>query len=146
MLGRYPCQTKASRSGSRTRFSLPASSKRHSSTRSATSLNRAKLVPPPSYVAPSGYGAPGQIFIAGRLARVAQQRSDALARGLLHPAADEPDGCARAERRTSEELVDRPALGRLHAEITQRLLGEGQMRRVRPEPRGLLTVSCVGED
>src|SRR3954454_11873329 len=105
MLGRYPCQTKASRSGSRTRFSLPASSKRHSSTRSATSLNSAKLVPLPSYVAPSGYGAPGHIFIAGRLARVAEERSDPLARGLLHPAADETDGCAGAERGAREQLV-----------------------------------------
>src|SRR3954453_4774256 len=118
MLGRYPCQTKASRSGSRTRFSLPASSKRHSSTRSATSLNRAKLVPLPSYVAPSGYGAPGQIFIAGRLARVAQEPSDALARGLLHPAADETNRRTGAERRPGKELVDRSALGRLNAEVT----------------------------
>ncbi len=44
-----------------TRVSCRASSsKRHSSTRSATSLKSAKLVPLPSNVAPSGYGVPGQ--------------------------------------------------------------------------------------
>ena len=41
----------------------PAASNKHSWTRSATSENRAKLVPEPSQVAPSGYAAPGQICI-----------------------------------------------------------------------------------
>src|SRR6185503_19958552 len=42
------------------RDSPPSSSNRHSSTRSAASLNRAKFVPLPSNVAPSGYADPGQ--------------------------------------------------------------------------------------
>src|SRR5580704_12270732 len=63
MAGRYPCQTKPSTSVSSTRDSDPASSNRHSSTRSATSENRAKFVPHPSHVAPSGYAAPGQVCI-----------------------------------------------------------------------------------
>src|SRR4028118_2336219 len=49
------------------RCSEPSSSTRHSSTRSATSENRAKLVPAPSNVAPSGYGLPGQISMTPQL-------------------------------------------------------------------------------
>ena len=45
----------------RARVSLPSSSNRQSSTRSATSEKRAKLVPAPSKVAPRGYAVPGQI-------------------------------------------------------------------------------------
>src|SRR3954451_22154857 len=45
------------------RCSLPCSSKRQSSTFSATSLKMAKLVPVPSYVAPSGYAVPGQTWV-----------------------------------------------------------------------------------
>src|SRR3954464_1128341 len=45
------------------RCSLPCSSKRQSSTFSATSLNMAKLVPVPSYVAPGGYAVPGQTWV-----------------------------------------------------------------------------------
>ena len=48
------CQTSASRSVIGTRVSLPSASNRHSSTDSAISENSAKLVPAPSYVAPSG--------------------------------------------------------------------------------------------
>ena len=40
------------------------SSNRHSSTRSATSENRAKFVPHPSHVAPSGYGVPARYAFA----------------------------------------------------------------------------------
>ena len=42
---------------------IAGSSNRHSSTPSATSENRAKLLPRPSHAAPSGYGAPGQMCI-----------------------------------------------------------------------------------
>src|SRR5579862_8413621 len=42
----------------------PESSKRHNSTFSACSENKAKFTPSPSQVAPSGYGLPGQT-IAG---------------------------------------------------------------------------------
>ncbi|SKY85806.1 Uncharacterised protein [Mycobacteroides abscessus subsp. abscessus] len=42
------------------RRSCPSLSIRHRSTASATSENSEKLVPTPSYVAPSGYGVPGQ--------------------------------------------------------------------------------------
>src|SRR5258707_745264 len=56
-----PCQTKPSTSGSVTLASAPSASNRHSSTFSAASLNTAKFVPEPSYVAPSGYALPGQI-------------------------------------------------------------------------------------
>src|SRR6185312_11503492 len=52
--GRYPCQTNPSTSCRSTRVSVPSSSNRQSSTRSATSENSPKLVPAPSYVAPSG--------------------------------------------------------------------------------------------
>src|SRR5659263_277305 len=51
----------ASSSVSSNRVSSPARLNKQSSTRSATSENRAKFVPMPSYVAPSGYGVPGQI-------------------------------------------------------------------------------------
>jgi hypothetical protein len=44
--------------GRTTRSSRPASSNRHSSTRSATREKTAKFVPSPSYVAPSGYSSP----------------------------------------------------------------------------------------
>src|ERR1700736_3519848 len=57
--GRYACQTKPSTSSRGMRSSVPASSIRHSSTCSATSENTEKLVPAPSYVAPSGYDVPG---------------------------------------------------------------------------------------
>src|SRR4029453_15636828 len=40
--------------------SASAESKRQSSTRGACSEKMAKLTPPPSHVAPSGYGVPGQ--------------------------------------------------------------------------------------
>src|ERR671915_587421 len=50
----------AVRSGRATRVSWSSSSKRHSSTWSATSENTAKLVPDPSKVAPRGAGWPGQ--------------------------------------------------------------------------------------
>src|SRR5262245_61599570 len=55
------CQHSAVASGISTRVSTPASSNRHSSTRSADSEKIEKLVPTPSNVAPSGYGWPGQI-------------------------------------------------------------------------------------
>src|SRR6188768_3289962 len=45
------------------RVSLPRSSNKHNSTRSATWVNTAKFVPEPSNVAPSGYADPGQISI-----------------------------------------------------------------------------------
>src|SRR6476659_9805067 len=57
------CQTWASRSRIGTRVSLPSSSNRQSSTPSATSENRVKFVPAPSYVAPRGYGPPGHASI-----------------------------------------------------------------------------------
>src|SRR3954447_10116088 len=117
MRGRYPCHTSASRSGRSTRVSLPSSSKRQSSTRSATSLNSAKLVPPPSYVAPRGYGDPGQTFTCPTLARVAQDGADALARGLLDTARHEPHRRTRAERRPHEDLLERGLPGLLHSEI-----------------------------
>ena len=44
------------------RLSVPSSSNRHRSTASATSENRAKLVPRSSQVAPSGHEAPGQML------------------------------------------------------------------------------------
>src|SRR6185312_11177386 len=65
MAGTKPCQTKLSTSGSVIRLSVPAASNKHNSTRSATSLNNAKLVPAPSYVAPSGYALPGHTSVAG---------------------------------------------------------------------------------
>src|SRR3954466_5672220 len=60
MPGTYSCRTKASLSRSSTAVSEPSSCSRHSSTRSAASVKTAKLVPAPSYVAPSGYASPGQ--------------------------------------------------------------------------------------
>src|SRR3954453_21571965 len=45
------------------RSSFPSSSKRHSSTFSATSLKIAKFVPVPSYVAPRGEALPGQTCV-----------------------------------------------------------------------------------
>src|SRR5882762_953763 len=45
------------------RSSVPSLAIRHSSTFSATSENSEKLVPAPSYVAPSGYGLPGQTVV-----------------------------------------------------------------------------------
>src|SRR5882757_5923684 len=45
------------------RSSVPSLAIRHSSTFSATSENSEKLVPAPSYVAPSGYGVPGQTVV-----------------------------------------------------------------------------------
>src|SRR3954454_21559493 len=47
-----------------TRVSFPRPPMRQSSTLSATSEKIAKLTPAPSYVAPSGYGRPGQICIS----------------------------------------------------------------------------------
>src|ERR1700731_1727103 len=57
--GTYACQTKPSTSSRGMRSSVPRLSIRHSSTCSATLENTEKLVPAPSYVAPSGYGVPG---------------------------------------------------------------------------------------
>src|SRR6478735_9565610 len=61
--GRYACRTKASVSRSSTAVSEPSSCSRHNSIRSAASEKTAKLVPAPSYVAPSGYACPGQTCI-----------------------------------------------------------------------------------
>ena len=70
--GRYAWCTKASVSTISTRVSVPSSAIRHSSTLSATSEKSAKLTPAPSYVAPRGYGRPGQICMQlPLLARVA---------------------------------------------------------------------------
>src|ERR1700738_4022703 len=63
--GRYACQTKPSTSSRWMRSSVPDVSIRHSSTRSATSENTEKLVPAPSYVAPSGYGVAGPTLSRG---------------------------------------------------------------------------------
>ena len=54
MRGRYACHTSASFSGTGMRVSVLSSSNRQSSTLSAISENSAKLVPAPSYDAPSG--------------------------------------------------------------------------------------------
>src|SRR5229473_835507 len=91
--GAYPCQVKPVTSGRSTRVSLPASSNRQSSTRSASSEKREKLVPAPSNVAPSGYLRPGWSFIQrgyGRRSRGAtcsRPRDPAPARLLAAPSA-----------------------------------------------------------
>src|SRR5437588_8567256 len=63
MCGTYACQEKASTSSRAILSSTPFWSKRQSSIFSATSLNSAKFVPAPSYVAPSGKARPGHTSI-----------------------------------------------------------------------------------
>src|SRR2546430_482828 len=87
MCGTYACHEKASTSSSGNLCSAPCSSKRHSSTFSATSLNSAKFVPLPSNVAPSGYARPGQIsgrFSANR--ELSFHDRDARGRQVHRPA------------------------------------------------------------
>src|ERR1700730_18951816 len=59
----------------------PASSKRHSSTLVAWAVNRAKLTPRPSQVAPKGNGLPSLIF--ERRGRSAACKSVSLAREVM---------------------------------------------------------------
>src|SRR6266851_1952088 len=77
--GAYPCQVNPVTSGRSTRVSFPASSNRHSSTRSASSEKREKLVPTPSNVAPSGYLRPGWSFIHYRVWSVRSRRDPGFA-------------------------------------------------------------------
>src|SRR4051812_23360795 len=146
MLGRKPCQTNASRSGSWSRVSTPSSSNRQSSTPSATSLNSAKLVPLPSYVAPRGYANPGQIFIQGRLTGVSEHGSDALAWRLLEPPADETNLGTGAECRAYEHLVRGRGPWLLHPEVEQLLRGQRQVGRVRAEEQCRVPIPGVRED
>src|SRR5229473_5420202 len=81
MPGAYPCQVKPVTSGSSTRVSFPASSNRHSSTFSASSEKREKLVPAPSNVAPSGYLRPGWSFIHYRVWSIRGPRDPGFAGG-----------------------------------------------------------------
>jgi hypothetical protein len=62
--GRYPCHTNPSISVRATHSCDPSGAISASSTCSAASANSEKLVPEPSYAAPSGYERPGLIFTA----------------------------------------------------------------------------------
>ena len=62
--GTSPCQTPNVRSVSSIRRSLPSSSIRHSSTRSATLLATANRTPPASGWAPSGNGRPASTWVS----------------------------------------------------------------------------------
>src|SRR3954452_17822564 len=86
MPGTYACRTNASLSRSSTAVSEPSSCNRHSSTRFAGSVKTAKLVPAPSYVAPSGYASPGQTCMK-RLFQLSR-----AAWGPLAPSVPESDG------------------------------------------------------
>ncbi len=82
-----------------TRVSLRSSSNRHSSTRSATSLKTAKLVPTPSNVAPKGYAAPGQTSIddpsrSSRAPDTSNPTTPPSAHRRVDPRTVVPAGCA----------------------------------------------------
>src|SRR5207245_10006480 len=100
--------------------------KRQSSTREAISEKREKFVPDPSYVAPSGYGFPGQTFTAdfGR------------AKGMPSAVFD-PALFSLCEHNYETSILGRPAM-QLSRRSGQRI----QLDRRAARARGLPLQSC----
>src|SRR4051794_4319307 len=116
------CQTRSvcSRIRMRTVSEAPVgSSNRHRSTASVCSLNRAKLTPLPSQVAPSGWGCPGDVLMVVmdgyrceiRTGRRPSASAPPPAYGPLRPAtrvtpAPRERGCLGGPASVAEALVD----------------------------------------